>query len=126
MVKKMTNNINNKIRFLKVKKKAEKYGFPIIGVTEAVIEKFRDDVKDNSDKSDIEIIKKINRDLYSGQQIYKNNNIINVAYGYLHISYDRKLNIINNINNKYRSKKCGRINQEIKAELNKIYEIEED
>ena len=77
-------------------------------------------------KTDIEIIKKINRDLYSGQRIYKDNNIINVAYGYLHISYDRKLNIINNINNKYRSKKCGRINQEIRAELNKIYEIEED
>ena len=32
----------------------------------------------------------------------------------------------NDINNKYRSKKGGRINQEIKAELNKIYEIEED
>lgn len=124
MVKKM-NKIYNKICFLKVKRKAKKYGFPIIKVTEAVIEKFRDDVKDNENKSDIEIIKKINRDMYSGQQIYKNNGTIKVAYGYLHISYDKKLNIINDINNKYRGKKCGRINQEIKAELNKIYGLED-
>ena len=122
----MMNKIYNKICFLKVKRKAKKYGFPIIEVTQGAIGEFRNNVKDNKNKTDIEIIKKINRDLYSGQRIYKDNNIINVAYGYLHISYDRKLNIINNINNKYRSKKCGRINQEIRAELNKIYEIEED
>ena len=30
------------------------------------------------------------------------------------------------IRNKYKSKRCGKINQEIRSQLNKIYEIEEN
>ena len=87
---------------------------------------YKNTVKGNKDKSDLEVIKKINRDFYSGQQIYKNNNYIVIAYGFLHIRYDRKLNKINYIQNKYKCKKCGKINQEIRSKINEIYEIEED
>ena len=120
-------NIYDKICFLIENRKAKKLGFPLIKVDDKIIEKFKNTVKNNKNKSDSEVIKKISRNTYSGQQIYKDNYKIIVAYGYLQIFYDRKSNIIYDIQNykSYSKNKCGRINQEIKAELNKIYGLED-
>ena len=121
------NRIYNKICFLLENRKAKKLGFSLFKADSEIIEKFKNTVKGNKNISDREVIKKISRDVYSGQQIYKDNNKTIVAYGYLHIFYDRKLKIIYDIQNykSYSKNKCGRINQEIKAELNKIYGLED-
>ena len=123
----MINNIYDKICFLIENRNAQKLGFPLIKVDDKIIEKFKNTVKNNKNKSDSEVIKKISRNTYSGQQIYKDNYKIIVAYGYLQIFYDRKSNIIYDIQNfkPYSNKKCGRINQEIRNELNKIYKLED-
>ena len=125
MIGKIKENICNKIHILTQNREAKKLGFIRIFVTDKVVKKYKNTVKGNKDKSDEEIIKKINRNFYSGQQIYKDDDIITRAYGCLHIRYDRKLNKIYYIRNKYKSKRCGKINQEIRSQLNKIYEIEE-
>ena len=117
----------NKVRYSILMARAEWYKFPIIEITQGAIDYFKDEVRGNSNKSDLEIIKKINRDFYSGQQIHKDNGKLIIAYGYLHIIYDRKLNIIYGIenHNSYSYKKEGKINRDIRDKLNKLYGIKE-
>ena len=128
MIGKIKENICNKIHILTQNREAKKLGFTRIFVTDKVVKKYKNTVKGNKDKSDLEVVKKINRNFYSGQQIYKDDDIITRAYGCLQIRYDRKLKTIYDIKNKFElnNGKCGKINQEIRSQLNKIYEIEED
>ena len=128
MIGKIKENICNKIHILTQNREAKKLGFIRIFVTDKVVKKYKNTVKGNKDKSDEEIIKKINRNFYSGQQIYKNNNITVVAYGCLHISYDRiNMMIFKIVNYKsYGCEKVGNIDEDIKSKLNKLYKIKEE
>lgn len=128
MIGRIKENICSQIQILTQNREAKKLGFIRIFVTDKVVKKYKNTVKGNKDKSDLEVVKKINRNFYSGQQIYKDDDIITRAYGCLHIFYDRKTKTIYDIKNKFElnNGKCGKINREIRSQLNKIYEIREN
>ena len=117
----------NKIKWLILKRQAKKEGYPIIGVHENVIEKYKVDIRGNiSDSLEIATLK-LSRNFHSGQVIYKDNKMIIVAYGCLHIRYDRITKTIYDIINYkiYSYAKVGKIDYELKSKLNKLYRIEE-
>ena len=118
----------NKIKWLLIKRQAKKEGYPIIYIPNRVIEKYRNDVRGNSEDSDLICILKLSRNFYSGQQIHKDNKYITIAYGCLHIHYDRiNCCIYKCINYKeYSCEKIGLINEELKEKLNSLYGIKED
>ena len=118
----------NKIKWLLLKKKAKKEGFPIVHIPSRIIEKYRNVVRGNTKDSDMTCILKLNRNFYSGQQIYKNNKFTTVAYGCLHIHYDRVNQCIYKVINYkiYGCDKIGNIDTELKSKLNELYKIKED
>ena len=128
MICQIKENICNKIHILTQNREAKTLGFTRVSVTEEVVKKYKNTVKGNKDKSDLEVVKKINRNFYSGQQIYKDDDIITRAYGCLHIKYDRLTNEIYDIINYkcYSDVKMGRINEELKEKLNELYRIKEE
>ena len=99
----------------------------MLNVSDEIIKKFKNTVKGNKNISDREALKKINRDMYSGEELYQNETKILVGYGYLRIHYSKKLKMIYDIQNykPYSDRKCSYINKELKSELNKIYGLEE-
>ena len=117
----------NKIKWLLLKRQSKKEGYPIVHIPSRVIEKYRSDVRGNTKDSDITCIFKLNRNFYSGQQIHKDNKFITVAYGCLHIYYDRiNMMIFKVVNYKsYGCEKVGNINEELKEKLNELYKIKE-
>ena len=123
----MKMKIYHKICILLENRNAQKLGFPLLNVSDEIIKKFKNTVKGNKNISDREAIKKINRDMYSGEELYQNEVKILIGYGYLRIHYSKKLKMIYDIQNyrPYSDRKCGRINQEIRNELNKIYGLED-
>ena len=123
----MMNKIYNKICFLIENRKCQNLGFPLLNVSDEIIKKFKNTVKGNKNISDREALKKINRDMYSGEELYQNETKILVGYGYLRIHYSKKLKMIYDIQNykPYSDRKCSYINKELKSELNKIYGLEE-
>ena len=118
----------NKIKLLLIKRQAKKEGYPIIYIPNRVIEKYRNDVRGNSNDSDLTCILKLSRNFYSGQQIHKDNKYITIAYGCLHIYYDRINQTIFKVTNykEYSCEKIGIINEELKEKLNKLYKIKEE
>ena len=118
----------NKIKLLLIKRKAKKEGYPIVHIPSRVMEKYRSDVRGNTKDSDMTCILKLNRNYYSGQQIHKDNKFMTVAYGCLHIHYDRINQTILKVTNykEYSCEKIGLINEELKEKLNKLYKIKEE
>ena len=118
----------NKIKLLLIKRKAKKEGYPLIHIPSRVIEKYRNDVRGNSNDSDLTCILKLSRNFYAGQQIHKDNKYITIAYGCLHIYYDRINCCVYKVVNYryYGCDKIGNIDEVIKSKLNELYKIEGD
>ena len=119
----------NKIKWLLLKRKAKKEGYPIIYIPPRVIERYRNDVRGSTNDSDMTCILKLNRNFYSGQQIHnKGNKFITVAYGCLYIHYNRRsMTIQKCVNYKsYGCEKVGNIDIGLKQILNELYKIKED
>ena len=117
-----------KIKMLMIKRQADKIGCPIIKIANRVLERYREIVNNNEDKSDNEIILKLSRDYHAGEVIEKDSKHIVVAYGCLHIKYDLIDKEVYNICNyrSYSDVKKGKIDFKIKYKLNKIYGIKEN
>ena len=107
--------------------KVKKSSYPIITVEEKCIEKYRQ-IRGNGQCSDLECIKKINRDYRCGSIINLNTKHFKVAYGCLYITYDVKQKKIVDIQNHsgYEGKICGHIDFKLKKYINKLYEIKEN
>ena len=118
----------NKIKWLLLKRQAKKEGYPLIHIPSRVIEKYRNDVRGNSNDSDLTCILKLSRNFYSGQQIHKDNKFLVIAYGCLCIHYDRITQCVYKVVNyrEYSCEKIGVINEELKSKLNRLYRIKED
>lgn len=116
----------NKIKLLRIKRRAKKENYPILKISDEVLRKYKVDIRNNEDDSDLIATLKLSRNYYSGQQILKNDNIIIKAYGCLHITLYRKNNLIIDIKNYkcYSDVKLGYIDRSIKEKLNELYKIE--
>ena len=119
----------NKIKLLLIKRKAKKEGYPLIHIPSRVVEKYRNDVRGNSNDSDLTCILKLSRNFYSGERISEDGRYITIAYGCLHIHYDRINQCIYKvINFNYKTYGCeitGIIDYELKDKIHKLYKIEE-
>lgn len=116
----------NKIKWLLLKRQAKKEDYPILEVNQNAIDKFKSDVKGNSNCSNSLAILKIVRNYYCGQKATRFDTVTS-AYGCLHIELDKKMNIIINIKN-HREYGCnsGEIDKVLKEKLNKLYKIKEE
>ena len=115
-----------KIKMIMIKRQAKKEGYPIFNISDEVIRKYKVDIRNNENDSDVLATLKLSRNYYAGQQIFKNDNIIIKAYGCLHITLYRKSNLIIDIKNYkcYSDVKLGYIDKSIKEKLNELYNIE--
>lgn len=124
---KIFKKTNEKRKLKSFINKVKKSSYPIITVEEKCIEKYKQ-IRGNGQCSDLECIKKINRDYRCGSIIGLNNKYFIVAYGCLYITYNVKQKKIVNIQNHsgYEGKICGHIDFKLKEYINKLYEIKED
>ena len=113
------------LKILMIKRQAKKENYPILKVSDAVLRKYKVIIKNNEDDSDLIATLKLSRNYYSGQQIFKNDNIIIKSYGCLHITLYRKTNLIIDIKNYkcYSDIKLGYIDRDVKEKLNELYKI---
>ena len=117
----------SKIKMMLIKRQANKIGFPVLKVANRVLERYREIVNNNEDKSDNEIILKLSRNHHAGEIIEEDRKYITVAYGCLHIKYDLINKEIFNICNyrSYSDIKKGNIDFRVKHKLNNIYGLKE-
>ena len=96
-------------------KEVEKSSYPIIPVDSKCIKKYKE-IKNNSHHTDLECIKKINRNYRSGSIIRLNNKFLTVGYGCLYITYNIKQNkIVDLVNHSgYEKLPCGYIDFKLK------------
>ena len=115
----------NKIKMLIIKRQAKKENYPILKVSNEVLRKYKVDIRNNEDDSDLIATLKLSRNYYSGQQILKNDKVIIKAYGCLHITLYRKNNSIIDIRNYkcYSDVKLGYIDRSIKEKLNELCQL---
>lgn len=114
----------NKLIKRRLKTKMQKEGFDFYEANENVINNFRDNVKGNSKLSDLEILKKINRDFFCSRCTTENFTQTTRYYGFLQITYDRLADrFVYIYNQKHKYTICGKIDYELKEKLNKILNI---
>ena len=117
----------SKIKMMLIKRQANKIGYPILKIANRVLDRYREIVNNNEDKSDNEIVLKLSRDYHAGEVIEEDGKYIVVAYGCLHIKYDLINKEIFNICNyrSYSDIKKGNIDFRVKHKLNNIYGLKE-
>ena len=123
---KIFKKTNEKRKLKSFINKVKKSSYPIITVEEKCIEKYKQ-IRGNGQCSNLECIKKINRDYRCGSIIGLNNKYFIVAYGCLYITYSIKKNrIVDLVNHSgYEKLPSGYIDFKLKQYIDRLYKIED-
>lgn len=107
-------------------KEVEKSSYPIIPVDSKCIKKYKE-IRNNNFHTDLECIKKINRNYRCGSIIGLNSKYLTVAYGCLYITYSIKQNrIVDLVNHSgYEKLPSGYIDFKLKQYIDRLYKIED-
>ena len=107
--------------FYLYKRRMKKKGYNIHKVNKTVIEYYKMITKNHKNLSDMEVIKRLNRNLTIGRCQSINELYLTVIYGALSITLNKKTDTIIGISNGVYNRK--NIDKSLKEKLTKIFEI---